>query len=349
MKPVEKVSEIKTSKLGYILLTIMVFFIISVSQVFLSDITKIIAKPSLPSYCIEQITNIKKENLEIDICKKGYYSTTTFNETDKEFGLDVKYNQIITKLNPIFELNKQIKNEGVSLKVQRVNFLDKDPDISPFQLKKVKEDINELTSKRDAEYDKIKPELDLLKEEFQKVEDKIKFKRIFFYLADVFLQLLFILPIFAYGIKKYFEYKKNNSPYTVIATAVVAATSLLLLQVILGLLVEILPWGVFQKLWVWLNNFQFIKYIFYYGIIIATIGLFGGLVYSIQKSAYAPEKVAKRRILKSQCPNCESKIRDTYNNCRGCGESLKVKCSKCKEHTSKFFNHCSNCGNSIIN
>ena len=86
---------------------------------------------------------------------------------------------------------------------------------------------------------------------------------------------------------------------------------------------------------------------FYYGVVLATIGLFGGVVYYIQKNTYAPEKVAKRRILKGQCPRCESRIRDSYNNCRGCGLALKQTCPNCKHKTSKFFKFCSNCGHNL--
>lgn len=357
MKPVEQVSEVKTSKLGAILLTIMVVFIFSISQIFLSDIKQIISKPLLPSYCISELANISKKSLTRDFCKyQNFYSSIyiqdsnteyKFNQTDIDFGLDTKYQQTLTKLQPLFEINNSIENDNSKLQSLREDLMDQDPYLQPIQIRNQKDDIQSLLDKYDKEFSKVKPVLETLDFDYQEAYDKTKFKRFFYYLADFCLQLLFILPFFAYGLKKYFALKKTNSPYTVIFTAIVSATALLIFQVVVVFLYEVLPWDFLEKIWTWIQDFPFLRYIFYYGVIALTISLFGGVVYYIQKTAYASDKVARRRIIKGQCPNCENKIKDSYNNCRGCGESLKITCQKCKNSTSKFFKFCTSCGHNL--
>jgi len=358
MKPVEQVSEVKTSKLGAILLTLMVIFIFSISQTFLNDISYIIKKPLNPSVCVLQLATQSKEDLIEGPCQgiKGvrrYWesqkivNTYKFNSTDIQYELDTKYKQTIADLDSLFVFNKDLKSQGQMLESQRVDLLDQDPELSPIQIKLTKQEIQDITQQRDSEYQKIEPKLNSLKQDYKEAYNKVNFYKFFYFLAELFLQLIFVLPIFVLGLKKYFQLKKSNSPYTVIATAVAVAASILLLQVVLGFLLDALPWNFLYRIWEWLENFQFLKYIFYYSVVIATIALFGGVVYYIQKTTYAPEKVAKRRVLKGLCPRCESRIRDSYNNCRGCGLVLKRKCPNCKQNSTQFFKFCSNCGHNL--
>ena len=357
MKPVEQVSEVKTSKLGAILLTLMVIFIFSISQTFLSDISRIIDPPTKPSHCIFALTYQEKGELRKDICHElpsysKYYLEDSefkfeFNETDIQYGLDVKYNNIITKLKPVFSLNLSIDAKQNTLHQQREDLRDQDPDIDPSQIKYQKLSLNELKDQRDTEYNAIQSDLEQLKFDFRDANRMVQFKRFFFLIGNFIFQLIFVLPFFILGLRKYFQLKKVNSPYTVIATAVVVVSSLLLVQVVLRFLFEALPWGYLEKVWLWFQNFQFLRYVLYYGVVIATIAVFGGVVYYIQKNNYSSDKVSKRRILKGQCPNCETKIKDSYNNCRGCGLDLKIKCSSCHKSTSKFFHFCSNCGSKL--
>ena len=355
---VEHVSEVKTSKLGAILLTLMVIFIFSISQNFLNDISYIIKKPLNPSVCVLQLATQSKEDLIEGPCQgikgvKRFWESQKrvypykFNSTDIQYELDTKYKQTITDLDSLFVLNKDLKYQGEMLESQRGDLIDQDPGLSPIQIKLTKQEIQDITQQRDSEYQKIKPKLNSLKQEYKEAYNKVNFYKFFYFLAELFLQLIFVLPFFVLGLKKYFQLKKQNSPFTVIATAVVAAASILLLQVVLGFLFKALPWGFLAKIWTWFQNFQFLKYILYYSIVVATIALFGGVVYYIQKSNYASDKVTKRRLLKNQCPRCETKIKDSYNNCRGCGLELKKTCPGCKQNTSKFFKFCSNCGHNL--
>jgi len=406
MKKVEQVAEVRTSTLGVIMLTIMVIFIFSVSQTFLSDISSIITKPLRPSPCIIELASQKQEHLSRDICQHhahqgGYYSdqyddsvrtfydyneenyynynqdnyydyneenyydyneenyydyneenydetrTFLFSQTDITYSLDSQYNSLVSKLAKLFSLNKSISDQQLALNNKRTDIQDQDPDLNPIELQSLKQKIKDLEEQRAQQYQTVKPELESLQNQYEKAYNKINSQRFFYIFAEFLLQLIFVLPIFIIALRKYFQLKKNNSPYTVIASAVVTATSLLLLQVVLGFLFEALPWGYLEKIWLWFQNFQFLKYIVYYATVILTIAVFGGVVYYIQKNTYASDKVAKRRVLKGQCPNCETKIKDSYNNCRGCGIGLTVKCSACHKQSSKFFNFCAHCGSKL--
>ena len=291
MKPIEQVSEVKTSKLGAILLTLMVVFVFSISQTFINDISKIVSKPQQPSYCILDLALSSKSNLNKDYCQqvsKAYYYDETprpkFNSTDIEYGLEQQYELTIQKANPLFLLQEELKSESNKLQTLRQNLQDQLPTQSPLQIEKQKQLISEINSKITTEYTLVQPLQDELKKQYTKVKTTINFQLFFYYLIDFLLQLIFVLPFFAIALKKYFLLKKLNSPYTVIATSVVVATSLLILQIVAGFLFNALPWGYLEKVWVWMNQIQFLKYIVYYLTVGITIAVFGGIVYQIQKS-----------------------------------------------------------------
>ena len=83
---VEHVSEVKTSKLGAILLTLMVIFIFSISQNFLNDISYIIKKPLNPSVCVLQLATQSKEDLIVTM-PRNQRGETVLGITKKSLSL----------------------------------------------------------------------------------------------------------------------------------------------------------------------------------------------------------------------------------------------------------------------
>ena len=201
MKPVEQVSEIKTSKLGAILLTLMVIFIFSISQTFISDISGIISFPESPSNCIEQLANMHKSRLQKDICRENksyqtYYENDhsnefQFNQTDTKYNLHSLYDNTVDQLQPLFDLNTEIQIQENILRDQRQSLADQDPNLEPIEIKNQKQIIQDLTTQRDLEYQNIESTLISLDLEYETVEKKINFQEFFYLLAEFILHLKF--------------------------------------------------------------------------------------------------------------------------------------------------------------
>ena len=59
----EEVSEKKTSKLGYLLLTIMVIFIIIAGQTVFRDLRRIPERPDRPTFCVHIVTDANLKDI----------------------------------------------------------------------------------------------------------------------------------------------------------------------------------------------------------------------------------------------------------------------------------------------
>jgi hypothetical protein len=119
-----------------ILLIILVIFIIGVGETIFSDLKKIPERPISPSRCIlSSITNL--ENLNYLNCP----SYSGYNEVDKKFGLDTKFNNIKPELQKISSLNENINSNEREIRnlesgIQRLN---KDYDLSLQEKKAARE------------------------------------------------------------------------------------------------------------------------------------------------------------------------------------------------------------------
>lgn len=361
----EEVSEKKTSKLGYILLIIMVIFIIGVGETIFSDLKKIPEKPISPSYCIlSSVSNL--ENLTYLNCPN--YSG--FSEIDKKFKLDAKFNSIKPQLQKISSLNKGIRSNEKEIRnlendIQR---LSKDYDLSlqekmagenvimdksgiknqitnsRSQISSFKNKISSSEEQRNLIISQITSSVYSLKQSYNEAQDYYQTKKAWYKFKIFLLTLAFVLPFFAFSIYFYLRLKRKNSPYTIILTAVTTAFSILFLQVIGVFLYDILPKEWLGRIFKFFWELPFLRYVIYYGSVILVIGLFGGIVYYIQKKVFDPAKVAIRRLKDNKCPGCSFVLDSHHNFCPNCGLQLKEKCENCGNLKIRYLSHCPNCG-----
>lgn len=361
----EEISEKKTSKLGYILLVIMVFFVIGVGETVFSDLKDLPKEPISPSYCIlSSIENL--ENLSYLDCP-GHDG---FNETDKMFSLDVKFLAINKELQNISELNTQIDENdsninqlGDSIKNLSENYdlslqekmasedaIMNRPEIkndiinSRTQINSLQTDIAQKEQQRNEIISRITPAVSELQQSYQEADENY-FNAVAWYQFKIFLfTLIFILPFFALSLYFYLKLKQKNSPYTIILTAVMTAFSILFLQVVGTFLYDILPKTWFYRIFEFFMEISFLRYVIYYGSVILVIGIFGGIVYYIQKKVYSPTKVAIRRLKDKKCPRCSFALDPNHNFCPDCGLQLKEKCEQCGNLKIRYLSHCPSCG-----
>ncbi|MDP1884220.1 MAG: hypothetical protein Q8L10_02525 [Candidatus Moranbacteria bacterium] len=363
----EEISEKRTSKLGYILLIIMVAFVIGVGETIFSDLAGIPERPVAPSSCVLSSVRNLESLTKYSTCQdRG----VPFNDIDKKFGLDEKYNGIKPQLQEIASLNASIGSNNSEVRklendIQRLN---RDYDLS-LQEKMAgekaiadKEDIkNEITSakakigilqaeirslesKKGPLISQIRPSVQSIERSHQEAKDYFLGKAAWFRFKVFLLTLVFILPFFAFSVFFYFKLKRKNSPYTIIFTATTTAFSILFLQVVGVFLYDILPKEWLGRIFKFFMEAPFLRYVIYYGSVILVIGIFGGIVYYIQKKVFSPAKVAIRRLKDKKCPGCSFSLDSQHAFCPNCGLRLKEKCQHCGELRIKYLPHCPNCG-----
>lgn len=158
------------------------------------------------------------------------------------------------------------------------------------------------------------------------------------------LQILFVLPFFWLVFVWYLRLHRKNSPYTMILTAMVGVASVLLLRVILfwfwGLFLETL----LRTLWEWIQKYEILRSLIFYGGMILSFAVFGGAVYYLQKRIFDPRRVAIRRFRQKQCPRCQTSLDLAGEFCPNCGYQLKKKCASCGNPRFVDLPACPHCG-----
>lgn len=376
----EDISEKKTSKLGYLLLIVMGFFILGVGQTIFSDLRKIPNEPVHPSYCILNIVQNFK-NLNVLPCVDSYkvdydikYDKTVsvfeFNETDSKFQLDKKYNNIEPQLKELTVLNYKIESNNSNInsleyKIDKLNkeydlslqekISDEDPlmnkELIKIQIVSLRSEVDILSNenadlevRRNFVISQISPQVQVIGQEYRKAVLYYENVKSWYEFKVFLLMLIFIAPFFAVSVYYYLRLKRKNSPHTIILTATTTVFGILFLQAVSVFLYEILPREWFLKLFNIFLSVPFLRYVIYYGSVILVVTIFGSVVYYIQKRVFNPQKVAIRRLKDNKCPSCSFRLDKNHNYCPDCGLQLKEKCGNCKQLKIRYLSHCPNCG-----
>ncbi|UOD33816.1 zinc ribbon domain-containing protein [Deferribacteraceae bacterium V6Fe1] len=359
----EDISEVKTSKLGYFLLILMVIFGLTAGNTILRDLSRIPKRPIPPSYCISGISKYSLKNIQT-------MPRCNFNEIDKKFEIDKIYQEILPDLSKLVNLNKQIST-NYSLISKQQNERDKilrEYDVS-LQEKMAKEqkiidkddlklrvtnidknievfndEIRKLTVERDNLANLLSSKVTELQYRYNNAQKKYDRDVSIYKVKIFFIQFLFVLPLFIFVFRYYLKLKRENSKYTIIWTAINITVALLLAKILLIFIWMILPKNIFKLILSFINKIPFIKYVIYYVAIGIIFSFFGGLVYYIQKKIFSVKAVSYRRFKNKECPGCGFTIYKDSLFCPNCGNSLYEICPSCNEETLRNLKFCQKCG-----
>lgn len=361
----KEISEKKTSKLGYFLLIMMVIFIIIVGQTIFQDLKRLPVKPDRPAGCVYGV--VCSANLK----NMRHVSAPYFTETDRKFQLDKKYNRIKPALENIVFLNEQIKSIKSQMNSEKVQLESLREEYGLGLLETIAEEekvlINKpkikdaitrlrnnilllekqmytLENRRDAKIDNIVPELADIKQSYNEAIEYYENKDALYNLKVFLLALLFVLPFFLFSLYYYLKLKSKDSPYTIVLTAVLTASSILFIQVVLGFLYKILPAEWFERIFEVLRAIPYLRFVIYYGSVLLVIAILGGIVYYIQKKAFSPKSIAMRRLKDNKCSACALPLDSSYTVCPKCGYQLKEKCPHCDSLKIRGLLYCPSCG-----
>ncbi|PIR57760.1 MAG: hypothetical protein COU71_02300 [Parcubacteria group bacterium CG10_big_fil_rev_8_21_14_0_10_38_31] len=363
----QEIDEKRTTILGYILLFLLFVFIIGISQTVFLDLSRIPEKPIPPSYCVRNIVSNYPQSLD-------YYAVicSGFNDTDLTFGVDREYERVSDDINNFINLNNEIYriNSSINSANGQISSLERQYNLSLqekiadeevlFNRKNIQDNIvNRRKAVSDLQQDlsiqnqkkaeviiSMEGKINNLKYAYDEALNYFE-NRSAWYQFDIFLlKAIFVLPLFIISLILYLRFRRKDSQYTIIFTSIVSAFSVLFLEIMVIFLYHVIP-SEWIEIVLGLFKSPYARYVIYYGGVIVVIGIFGGIVYYIQKKIFDPKRVAIRRIKDNKCPVCSYGINADENYCPKCGSTLKEKCIKCGNMRIKYLPHCPSCG--VIN
>ncbi len=358
----EEIAEKKTTSAGYLLLLVMGIFIIIVGQTIFSDLRQIPTLQVTPAYCTgDFIENYKS-------LQNAYQCS--FSNIDREFGIEEQINRMLPSLQKIAKLNSEIndliyRNSEIKRQIEHTQT---EYDVS-LQEKMAKEEVlynrsglqqsittlrntisantetlSTLDSQLQAEIAVVEPSIIPLKTAYLQAQDSFDSANAWYRIKVFCLMLLFVLPIFIFATRWYLSLKKRNSPYTIIAMAVMGSFAILFLQVVLVFLYDIIPHTWIEKIFKIFQSTPILRYVLYYGTVFVVVALFGGIVYLIQRRIFDSRKTAIRRLKDSKCPICSFSINQFEDYCPKCGTTLKETCPHCNNKRIVLLPFCPICG-----
>lgn len=188
------------------------------------------------------------------------------------------------------------------------------------------------------------PDLTLIKDRIANAERAYATAANVYSLAIALLHLLFSGLVFFVLYRLYVQWKTKNSPHTIIASVATFAYGLILLQVLFVFLWSVIPHRLAKLLMELLSLFAPLMFLVQFLWPVVIVGVFGFLVYRIQKRLYSPQNRLKRFLSSEQCPNCGNSVDVSKPFCPLCAHEIQIRCPSCHELTVKGMPHCSGCG-----
>ncbi len=381
--PYEEIQEKKTTKLGYVLLIIMVIVGLWQGQGFISSLAKNIPSPENISYCGNYLKGLVDAKSGVRTYNNysnydSYYgygnntlSSCAYSTIEKKYSIEniikdiiplqEKVTSIQASLQSIeqaiyqaqYNINTQKQNYNISLQEKMAG-----ESGTVYDKSVVKSGLSQAESQyADLQTQKLKTqsELDEINRSISDIaiKNSTAINNVFDEYVSAFklveferalLLLLLISPILFFTIRKYFKHKRENSQYTVIWTAISIIFALLFAQVFFVFLYKIIPRELIEKLMEFFAQFAFIVTILQYLLLFIVPAIFGGIVYWIQKKVYNKEAVMIRALKNHKCPSCTMNLRESDRFCPICHYQIKDKCAGCGGDRIVGLAYCPICG-----
>jgi hypothetical protein len=375
--PYEEISEKRTTKIGYVLLIVMAAFIIWIGQTVFDDLSRIPDAPKPISSCASKMADLLgRSQSTYDSYSYGYSGGSlekrdcSWSEYEEQSGVRQMIVSSYSKISEYYAFQKRIadleksisdaerqrsrsgSNYDLGLQEKQAavpGVIDQDraqADFSSAQqrLNSLESEKSLLLMQRSNVISGLKSSLPGYEAAYDQAQQLYKAAYNGYRFKVFLMMLLFVAPFFALSLRKYLLYKRENSPYTIIAGAVLAAMSILLLQVVGVFLYEIIPRRLLKLLMDFFAQIAALRYVLYYGSVAVVIGLFGGIVYYIQKKIFNPSAVAMRHLKDRKCPVCAFSIDMTMKYCPKCAHQLRIECVACHGSRLKDLPVCEHCG-----
>ena len=374
-------TEQRTPKAGYFLLLVMIIASLMFGWRALDDMSNVPSRPQILSHCANEFLIVDWEDIGRFI---GYqYAEPAYLEDGSPVLSKVGGPYYPRKENPqcafsVLEVRYQIptiyeKRYAIDLELQnrQLELQQTDNSIADFERQynlglqeKIAEEQRRLypigaiqqqlepLRKKKAE---LEIRIDHLRGEMRLLDEDLKARYVNlipefrnqwrWYEFKVFLlQVVFVVPFFLFVFFAYRRLLFRRSPYTIIFTALLFVASLFVLRIFVAWFWSLFLARVIQALWTFIQSVALLKSLVFYGGMVASILIFGGAVYLLQKHIFDPKRTALRALKHNKCPQCEFSLDISGEYCPNCGRRIKKKCSSCGNMRFIDFSTCPHCG-----
>jgi len=356
--------ERKTPILGYILLIAMAIAVFWLGNAALSDLNNVPSKPELLSDCSSPYVVYHWGESEFSQGRQietfPYEPVKTecqFSEIENKYGIP-----------QIFEETKDLRKEVSDLQIeinQKENELNNlrgsyqigliEKTVQPQEpvyntqdqserIKTLETEVPQLKVLLEKKQAALKPYEDKLKTSYENLMKEYRTQWRWHDFYSFLLQIIFVAPLFYILVKQYFALARKNSPYLIIITFLLIPASIFILQIVFIYFWGLLLARILEVIWTFINQISLLKSLVSYVAMIAAAGLFGGLVYMLQKRIFSAKRVALRRLRENKCPNCSFSLKVSDGYCSNCGHKLLKKCDKCGGNKYADLPVCQHCG-----
>lgn len=288
--------------------------------------------------------------------KNGVEAVFAENKPIRDQLTDVR-NQLSQKQNTLAQINSQISElrrqyeisigeRGAKVPNGIYSLPNIQTQLEPLEAQKLSltEEANALTNRINALSDQLKPSDVKLKALYQNVLSDWRWQWRLHELWVFVLQSLFVFPFFFFVLRWYFRLSAKNSPYTIIATFVLATATIFIVVIACKYFWSLFLAALLEGLWEIIKNIRILKSLITYIGMFLTIGLFGGSVYLLQKKIFDPARAAMRRLRDNKCPACQFSLKLANNYCPHCGVQILERCAKCQNARYTDLKVCPHCG-----
>lgn len=373
VNPGFEVEERRTPKAGYILLFLMFLSALFFGWRALDDLKDVPTRPQALSRCASSfITYDWSDGIEYNYRSypepiDDYLEYDSYRSYRKEQGCVFSQYEVKHGVPAVYEKRKavEVRLDALQRQLNQVNtsireyerqynlglqekIADEQRRLYPIaalqeNLENARREKANLEIQIDQARAEIKPYTDQLKALYKDVARDYRADVRWYQFKIFLLEAIFVFPFFVLALWFYRRLLAKNSPYTIIATALVAVASVLTFRILIVWFWSLFLARLIQKIWEYIQNFAILKSMVFYGGMVLSIALFGGAVYLLQKRIFDPRRVAIRRLRDKKCPNCQVSLDLSAAYCPNCGRKIREECSVCHKERWVDFPHCQYC------
>ena len=352
-----EIGEKQTPFLGKVLLLILTIVLLFFGWRGMEDLKRVPESPERLSNCFVRVRpNTTIQNFPTYFFT--YNSQCNFSSYENEAGVPTFFLKAREGYQGIAILDSQIATVQRQLSLQRGRYdtslrervaqqqpLYETPEQIRSQILTLESQLQTIKSERArAESEFRTTYLSSLLEAYRQAGESYDREVNWYALQVFFLEILFTLPFFLFALWFYRRLHGKSSPYTVISLPIIIVASMLLAYVILLYFWELFLADLLEFFLVVFANLPILRTLLYYAGMAVAFAIFGGAVFLLQRSIFAPQRVRARRIRHQQCPYCESPLSLGKVFCPGCGKQITAKCSSCGKERYVDIKFCPWCG-----
>ncbi len=299
-------------------------------------------------------------NKQHEICSK---LDELLKKAEQNQNLKNLLNQRQDLISKKYSLNSEINSISSTydtVLLEKIANQPKDKSIMPTNANNIKSDIENKTNELNNTIgqiqalelqilgkDEMKALLDYIEWDWYKNKNKLEsdlhLEEFFYPLKKLWMELLFLIPLFIIIILWSLRATKKNSWIQMLMSSHLLVVAFIPIFIkIINAIIDIIPKYFLEKIWKFLQEYNILA-VWYYVIVLIAILIALLMIYVIQKKFFSKQRLLERRLIKWECFSCGKYLPIWSKSCPICGTKQMKKCNNCGNETFISGNFCKEC------